>query len=98
MTIEELKLNILKKFSILTNVNKILLFGSRARRDNKYNSDYDIAIFGQCTLSEKSNIRYFFNEEIDSLCKFDVVFINQVENKKLLENINNEGVVLYERL
>lgn len=73
-----------------------MLFGSRARGDNKSNSDIDLAIF---TLPEFAHKGFLTNDidELNTLLKIDVVFINEDTDIKLLKNIEKEGVLLYER-
>lgn len=75
---------------------KIVLFGSRARRDNRANSDIDIAIFD---MPEQK--RTFFWNDIDNLptlLKFDIVHISEGTDTKLLDNIEKEGVILMNKL
>lgn len=72
--------------------DKIILYGSRARGDNRERSDIDIAVFGM----PKEN-QTFFNEAIEqlpTLLVFDIVFITERTNKALLDNINRDGVVI----
>lgn len=90
--IKEIK-NIAKKYPI----SKIVLFGSRARGDNKETSDIDIAVY---TLSEFNSEGTFASEieELDTLLKVDVVFMKDIENAGFINNINKEGIVIYERL
>ena len=40
---------------------------------------------------------YFELEDINTLLKFDIVFIKDNTDKKLIENIEREGVIIYER-
>lgn len=75
-------------------VDKIVLFGSRARGDNRERSDIDIAVFG---LSDV--LRADFLEDIDqlpTLLEFDVVQIKEDTNLQLLTNIEKDGVTLYD--
>jgi uncharacterized protein len=78
-------------------IEKIVLFGSRARGDNKITSDIDFAIF---SLPEFKNQGYLASEidDLETLLKIDVVFIDENTEIKLLENIKKEGLVIYERL
>lgn len=77
-------------------LKKIVLFGSRARKENKKNSDIDLGIFLDERTDNESKI-YFEIEEINTLYKIDTVFIKDKTDKKLLENIEREGIVLYEK-
>lgn len=77
-------------------IEKIVLFGSRARGDHKPASDIDLAIF---LLPEFNSIGLITSEfdDLNTLLKIDTVFINEQIDPKLLENIKKEGVILYER-
>lgn len=75
-------------------INKITLFGSRARGDNRDRSDIDIAVSG-------GNITGFAldaEEVIDTLLMFDVVNLDEYVQPKLLEEIEKEGIVIYEKI
>lgn len=78
-------------------IRKIVLFGSRARGDNNPKSDIDLAIY---TLPGFSGKGHFVGdiEDLETLLKIDIVFINEESGKKLINNILEEGVVIYERL
>lgn len=77
-------------------IEKVVLFGSRARGDNSAVSDYDIAIYAQ-TMSpiDRANVKSDL-DEIATLKKIDVVFIDMNVNGELLKNIKREGVTIYE--
>ncbi len=76
-------------------INRIILFGSRARGDNKKTSDIDLAIYCDEDYNDKASI-YFELEDIDTLLKLDIVFIDSNTDKKLKENIEREGKIIYE--
>lgn len=80
------------------NIYKMILFGSRARGDFRSSSDIDLAIFSKYESSLE--VANFTNdiEKLDTLFKFDIVFINSSTDEKLLDNINKEGIVIMERL
>jgi len=72
--------------------DKIMLYGSRARGDNRERSDIDIAVFGM----PKGN-QALFNEAIEqlpTLLDFDIVFVTDRTDEALLNNINKDGVVI----
>ncbi|SHK03171.1 nucleotidyltransferase family protein [Paramaledivibacter caminithermalis] len=78
-------------------IKKIILFGSRARGDNKPTSDIDIAVY---TFPKFDNEGLFVSEiqDLNTLLKIDIVFLKDITNEKLIANIKEEGVVIYERL
>lgn len=82
----------LKKYD---EIEKVVLFGSRARGDNTERSDYDIAIYGCISEHDKAVIRSFINEDLKTLHSFDVVFISDKTNPNLIRNIEKDGVELY---
>lgn len=76
------------------NLNKVILFGSRARGDFHRVSDIDLAVTG-------GNIARFaldVEEETSTLLKFDVVNLDLSVQPELLEAIDREGIVIYESL
>ena len=77
-------------------VEKIVLFGSRARGTNDRKSDIDIAVYG-C-----KNFRGFYfdvNEKVDTLLEFDVVDMDQKGiSPELINEIERDGVLLYEKI
>ena len=75
---------------------KIVLFGSRARGDNKERSDIDLAIYGM----PESNRALFWSDvdDLPTLLKFDLVHVDADTDAELVKNIEKDGVTLYERL
>ncbi len=90
-------LNQIIKIAIKYNVEKIVLFGSRARGDNSCVSDYDIAVFKK-ELTQIDKACFSLDvEEIETLKKVDIVFVNESLSDELMENIKREGVLIYEQ-
>lgn len=77
-------------------IERIVLFGSRARGDHKPTSDIDLAIFLLPEFDRIGRITSDF-DDLNTLLKIDTLFINEHIDSKLLENIKREGVFLYER-
>ncbi|MCH5186130.1 MAG: nucleotidyltransferase domain-containing protein [Oscillospiraceae bacterium] len=74
-------------------IEKVILFGSRARGDNRERSDIDIAVTG-------GDITGFFldvDEEIESLLMFDVVDLDNNVQPELLKEIERDDVTIYEK-
>ena len=78
-------------------VEKALLYGSRAMGNYKPASDIDIALIGEnIDLSLQTKIEF----DLDDLmlpCKFDISIYNKITNPDLIDHINRVGVELYNR-
>ncbi|WP_455721547.1 nucleotidyltransferase family protein [Agathobacter sp.] len=75
-------------------VEKVILFGSRARGDFKERSDIDLAFRGGCS----SNFILDVDEETSTLLEFDIIDLDKPVREELLESIKIEGVVIYEKI
>lgn len=75
-------------------MQKVILFGSRARGDFHRASDIDLAVYGGNVDGFAVDVR----EETSTLLQYDVVGLNQSVQEKLLDSINREGIVLYEKV
>ena len=79
-----------KKYSL----GRVILFGSRARGDNRERSDVDLAVSGGDVTMFALDV-----DEIGivpTLLMFDVVDLDRDAGEELLESIRRDGVVLYE--
>ena len=75
---------------------RLVLFGSRARGDNRYNSDIDLAVYG---MPENNRAEFWLDcEELPTLLKFDIVHIRDDMDAKFLANIQKDGVELMDKL
>lgn len=75
-------------------LRKVILFGSRARGDFKERSDIDLAVSG----GDISGFALAVDEETDTLLQYDVVNLDSRVDEALLENIEKDGKVLYEKV
>ena len=87
----------LRKIAEKYPVDKIVLFGSRARGDNAPKSDIDIAVYFSGGVSEKERAAFSLDvtEDLPTLYEFNVVCIDDKTSSRLLKNIHEDGVVLY---
>ncbi len=85
-------------FSMFDDVEKVVLFGSRAKGTYKPGSDIDIALKGR-DVKEKtvSRLAMLLNEESLLPYFFDVVNYTELKNKDFIEHIDRVGVVIYSR-
>jgi predicted nucleotidyltransferase len=77
------------------NVEKAVLFGSRAKGTYRQGSDIDIALYGN-----KMKFIDFLNlkvklDELELLEKIDVVQFEKIENPDFIAHIDRVGVVIY---
>ena len=70
-----------------------LIFGSRARSDYRNNSDIDIAITTKISEKEENEIKNEF-DLLDIPYTIDLVFVEKIEKKALIDSIKKEGVRL----
>ena len=75
-------------------IEKVILFGSRARGDNKERSDIDLAVSGGNVL----DFSYDVEENARTLLMFDVVTLGRNISQELRDEIERDGVVLYEKV
>lgn len=75
-------------------INRVVLFGSRARGDYYVKSDIDLAVSG----GDKTGFALDVDELASTLLQFDVVDLEGAASGELLESIKKDGVVLYEKI
>lgn len=75
-------------------LNKVYLFGSRARGDFKRVSDIDLAVSG----GDVSGFALAVDEETDTLLEFDVVNLDGRVQPELCREIQKDGRLLYEKI
>jgi predicted nucleotidyltransferase len=74
---------------------KIILFGSRARRNHREKSDFDLGIYGREPVSLQTFYKISdFLESLPTLYRIDWVDLNRAVDK-LTENALKNAVVLY---
>ena len=73
-------------------IEKVVLFGSRARGTNTERSDIDIAVYG----GDFDSFYWDIKEKVHSLLMFDIVEADQKVSEDLKKEIEREGVVIYE--
>ena len=82
------------RFAQRHQLDKVVLFGSRARGDHHWASDIDLAVWGGSVARFATDI----DEETSTLLKYDVVDMGQDVSPDLLASIQKEGRVLYEKV
>lgn len=78
-------------------IEKVILFGSRAKGNFKNGSDIDLSLIGS---DLKLNDILDLSIEIDKLAlpyKFDLIISDRIKEQALVDHINRVGVILFER-
>jgi predicted nucleotidyltransferase len=84
-----------KKYS---EVEEVILFGSRAMGNYKKGSDVDLALAGKKV--DRKTVRRLsdeLNEEYPLPYFFDIVNYNDISNEELKKHIDNQGRTIYKR-
>jgi uncharacterized protein len=84
-------------FSKYSQIEKVILYGSRAMGNYKPGSDIDIAVVGK---DLNLSLIHEIEVKIDDLLlpyTFDISIFNQISNEDLLDHIKNHGKLFYER-
>ena len=75
-------------------IEKVILFGSRARGDYHRTSDIDLATEGSNSVRFALDV----DEFTSTLLSFDIVDLDGPVQEELRQSIENEGVVIYEKI
>ncbi|MGE5479908.1 MAG: nucleotidyltransferase family protein [Chloroflexota bacterium] len=93
---EEIIENLRRIFYVHPEIERAVVFGSRARGTHKDRSDLDIALFGNVTFQLQVRI----SVEIDELnlpWKIDILVFKDLKNEELKTYILEEGIELWIR-
>ncbi len=86
---------ILSVFSKFPTIQKVVLYGSRAKGNYKNGSDIDLCLFGK-DLDLK--LLYQIEEALDNLFlpySFDLSIYSNLSNQDLIDHIDRVGIALY---
>ncbi|MGF7184798.1 putative nucleotidyltransferase [Desulfitispora alkaliphila] len=84
---------IVSTFNRYKAIKKAVIFGSRARGDYQYNSDIDIAVY-----TNGKPITGLLHELDDAagIYKINLIVVDELVNEKLKENIEKDGIQIYD--
>ncbi len=88
---------IIPVFSGNQKIEKVVLFGSRAKGNFQNGSDVDLAIFGN---DLKLNDIIDVSLEIDNLLlpyKFDLINYGRIKEEALKDHISRVGIIIYKK-
>lgn len=87
---------VIKDITVLADkhgVEKVILFGSRARGTHSERSDIDIAVSG----GDFDAFYWDIKENVHSLLSFDIAGIDSGTSEELKKEIEKDGVTIYEK-
>jgi len=89
---------ITQKSSEQPQIERVILFGSRARGDQQDRSDYDLAVIApQLDDSDWARWADDVRENVPSLCGIDLIRLTPQTSQALTEKIKLEGKEIYVR-
>lgn len=98
-TVQSVINKLAEHISVFPSVQKIILYGSRAKGTHSANSDIDIAVVGVKDHKEWLHIRRLADVEDNRVCTLLKIDLVQFEHLDPLvqQSIREEGQILYER-
>ncbi len=90
--------NITRASAELSEIEEVVIFGSRAKGNFRKASDIDLAVKGKAVTGITiKRLSGRLNEEMPMPYFFDVVHYESVNNSNLLDHIDRVGVVIYKK-
>ena len=83
----------IRTFARKYNIDKVILFGSRARGDYRRTSDIDLVVGG-----DFARFALDVDEETSTLLEYDIVDMSREMQDELRQSIMREGKILYEKV
>jgi len=78
------------------NIEKVLIYGSRAKGNYKNGSDIDLTVIGDISAKDKVHISGLVDDlPIPYMC--DLSIFKHIKNENLVEHIERVGQVFYEK-
>lgn len=88
---------IITVFSQYPNIQKVLLYGSRAKGNYRNGSDIDLTLIGEnISYVQLSKIDIQIDDLLLPYC-FDISIFKDIENLDLIDHINRVGLIFYEK-
>lgn len=78
-------------------IDRVVLYGSRAKGNYKPFSDVDITLVGNELTHEDLNRIILAIDDLLLPYQFDISIFHQLKNEALIDHINRRGIVIYER-
>ena len=88
---------ILKALERFPNIERALLFGSRAKGNFQPGSDVDIALIGKELGNAATCIGGTLNDQSPLPYYFDILWYDQITRQDLRDHIDRVGIPIYQR-
>jgi predicted nucleotidyltransferase len=88
---------IVKEIISIPEIEKVLIFGSRATEKFKPSSDIDLAVIGKDITSNLLNRIHSRLDDLPLPFMFDVINYDKINNDRLKEKIDLQGKLLFDR-
>jgi len=83
-------------FEKYSGIEKVIIYGSRARGDYRNGSDIDLTIIGDVSIKDRTHIsELIYDLPIPYMC--DLSIFKNIKNENLVEHIERVGQVFYEK-
>ena len=82
-------------FEKYTSIEKVIIYGSRAKGNFKTGSDIDLTFIGSAISDQEWTSIYFDLEDLLTPYTFDLSILSTIENPDLLDHIKRVGKVFY---
>ena len=89
--------NLTEVIQTLSKVNKIVLFGSRAKGNARPSSDWDFALFGSDITTKDILSLQVKIEDLWLPNAVDLIDYNSIKNEALREHIDRVGILVWSR-
>lgn len=89
--------DIINIFAKHSKIEKVLLYGSRAKGNYKRGSDIDLTLVGENINMQDINRIYLELDELYLPYSFDLSVFGRIENEDLVDHINRVGIIIYEK-
>jgi len=84
-------------FSQYTDIEKVVLYGSRAKGNYKPFSDVDITLIGDTLTHNQLNKLSLDVDDLLMPYEFDISIFHTLKNNDLIEHIERVGITIYQK-
>jgi predicted nucleotidyltransferase len=92
---EDVIVNICRTFSSFSEIEKVIIYGSRAKGNYKNGSDIDLTLLGETLDLSTINKIELQLDELFLPYTFDISIFHNISNQELIEHINRVGEIFY---